>query len=364
MAGNKINAALPDPLATLPSFLPLTGPISRPSVIDRGAVKRAFMQDGPHRMTVSRLGATLALAMLASVLARAEKLVTVRSVADRAYAARRAAANPPPTETYVFAKGQFSAGVTHDPGLEKLNFMSMARTLAVDLKKQHFEPAKDVGTADVIIVVHWGVTLPNDRGVSLFANDPEAINNARRAVDAAFEQEATEMRDFAAGGPPPVSTMLGLHESKETDLRRESQLSNMMYAGNESLEQSNAELLGFSSALAKEEDRLLFESALGETLRKMSDEERYFIILMAYDAKELRAGRKHRLWVTRMSIRSAGVNFPMAIDRMSGAAALIHATRQTGIALEIAKDRPGTVKIGELKVIGEAPESPAKLGKP
>src|ERR1044071_5089593 len=92
----------------------------------------------------------------------AEKLVTVRSVADSRYAERRSANNPQAVETYVFVKGTFFSGITNDRTLEKMPFMRIAETLAYDLRRQNYYPTRDLRAADLVIVVHWGVTLPND----------------------------------------------------------------------------------------------------------------------------------------------------------------------------------------------------------
>lgn len=287
----------------------------------------------------------------------AEKLVPISAKADPAYVKRRAESNPPKIETYVIAKGQFSAGTTHDSSLEKKDFYSIATMLASDLKKQRYEPAKSLKAADLVIVVHWGVTLSNDKGASLFLPDANALSdslqNLRNAQD---ERDAQD----AAGGES-ISRALGTVEAAEAAFKTEGQMVSSVYSfSNNLIESTNADLLGFTSTLNAEDDSL-FPTTTAYTLKSMIDEERYFIILMAYDANALRSGQKKRLWVTRMSIRSAGVNFTMAIDRMSGVAANFYGTRQNSIAMEESKDRKGTVKIGELKIIGDTPE-PSRTG--
>jgi hypothetical protein len=131
---------------------------------------------------------------------------------------------------------------------------------------------------------------------------------------------------------------------------------------------TNAELLGLQSTLA-EEDKAPFGSALADTLRLMLNEERYFIIVVAYDAAAMREGRKQRLWTTRASIRAAGVNFAMALDRISSTAAGFHGVPQASLAFEKSTDRAavpkiGQVLIGDLKVIGDdQPPIPTKRGR-
>lgn len=300
-----------------------------------------------HGGRVRRLAGGCLAALLGCSPLHAEKMVTVRATADAAYAARRAAEKPPKTETYVFFKGRYFSGVTRDNSLANMPFLRMAKILAIDLWKQHYEPAPQIKETDLVIVVHWGVTTPNDRGVSSLDFNPDALRDAVRNVE-----DAIIARDeAAAAGLPP--TLDGV-ASAQSEFRGEAQAMDLMLAGNDLATASNASLLGFSAALEKEEDEP-FGSTLGDTLHKMVDEERYFIILMAYDAKAIRAGKMHRLWTSRLSIRSAGVNFTTGLDRMSSTGANFFGTRQTGLALEQAKDkdRTATVTVGEVKVVGD-----------
>jgi hypothetical protein len=92
----------------------------------------------------------------------------------------------------------------------------------------------------------------------------------------------------------------------------------------------------------------------------MVNEERYFVILIAYDGPTLRAGKKQQLWVTRMSIRAAGVNFPTALDRMSLVAAHFNGTRQPAIILLDSPKRQGeTPKTDPVILIGDTAEPAA-----
>lgn len=276
----------------------------------------------------------------------AEKLVTVRAVADSAYAKRRAAASPPKVETYVFAKGQYFPGITYDRTLDRMPFEWIAKSLAPDLQRQNFQPTKDIAKADLVIVVHWGVTLPNDRGAELMALDPDILRGAANEIEVA---RATEADD-----PLGNASALGAVAAAEAAYRFTTFSVASLYETDRSRSFSNAELLGFSSALGEEENKL-FESAMARTLRSMVDEERYFIILEAYDGPRLRDGKKYRVWHSRLSIRAAGVNFRIALDRMSAAGAQSFGTRSEGLTFEYPTARQGTVEVGEIRVIGSEP---------
>src|ERR1041385_7082992 len=113
------------PLDPIPSRLHVCAVPPRPMP---SAVSSIF----PFGRALTLLGSLL----LASENLHAEKLVTVRSVADSKYAERRTGTNPPPVETYVFAKGTFSHGNVHDNTLDRMPFMRIAETLAYDLRRQ------------------------------------------------------------------------------------------------------------------------------------------------------------------------------------------------------------------------------------
>lgn len=146
--------------------------------------------------SIFALARTLALlvVLLAGENLYAGRLVAVSSAADSGYARRRAGTNPPPVETYVFAKGTFSKGITHDNTLERMPFLRVAETLAYDLRRQNYFPTRDLQNADLVIVVHWGVTLPNDSDASLVSLDPNAISDAIAGIAEAKEAETADKK--------------------------------------------------------------------------------------------------------------------------------------------------------------------------
>jgi len=124
-----------------------------------------------------------------------------------------------------------------------------------------------------------------------------------------------------------------------------------MIGGNELQAASHAALLGFTEVL-RIDDAAPAPTATGDTLRSMLEEDRYFVILVAYDAKALRAGQKRQLWTTQMSISAAGLNFPAALDRMSGVAASQYGVRKAAITIQDGVERPGKVDVGEIPFLG------------
>lgn len=88
------------------------------------------------------------------------------------------------------------------------------------------------------------------------------------------------------------------------------------------------------------------------------EEQRYFVILMAYDFQLLAKEKKHKLvWETRFSIRQRHHDFAKDLASMSTYASRYFG-QDTGGAIH--KEIPlGTVEIGDLKSMGEVPAGPA-----
>lgn len=202
------------------------------------------------------------------------------------------------------------------------------------------------------------MTQENQTAAGSFLHDYDLVREASNAV--------TEARDRRES--PETGRQLGVDQAyveAQADFRRVALVSLNDHARSGTEVATNVELLGLQSSL-DEADGALFGSALGDTLRYMVNEERYFVIVMAYDGPALREGRKKRLWTTRASIRAAGVNFAIALDRVSAAAASFHGAPSRGLNFETTRDRKiqrGEVNVGELTVMGESSGAPAPKGK-
>jgi hypothetical protein len=284
-----------------------------------------------------RVACLAALFVIGSV--RAEKLVTVSSVVEPNYVRRQATASAAQkTETFAFAKGRQVFG-TPDASLKKMDFTTLITTLAADLPPPRYAPAEQIETADLVIHVTWGVTKERDDPSALLQFDPDALRQATEAVAQAKDDEEADKT--------LAMRTLGASAAAEAKLKSEMQMATSLFSDDGVQASSNAELLGFRAAMAGDSDT-------AETLRTMAVESRYFVILVAYDGPALRGGQKRRLWTTRMSIRAAGVNFPIALNRMSSVAAHFNGLPQPGIVLQDSRDRPAIKPTVGLKVLGDS----------
>jgi hypothetical protein len=97
----------------------------------------------------------------------ADPRVAVVAWADEAYTARRLAHNPPRIETYVFMQGRRFESPTRDTYIERLGFLDIAKSLATELARDNYEPAAELESADLVLLVHWGTTTPRVSHASL-----------------------------------------------------------------------------------------------------------------------------------------------------------------------------------------------------
>ncbi len=289
-------------------------------------------------------------ALLAGCAATSMKLVTVRSEVEPTYAAQRADRGPAAPETFVFSKGRLLNGAGDYADLEKIDFPIVARTFAADLVRAGYRPA-DSRSADLVVVVHWGVTAGAERDAALFAYEPDNLRQAQETVEQAKAQATAD-----AGSVNSIQSS-GAVSAAEAALRAEASHAASLFGATDFQSTANADLLGFRTVLNANLDSPA-PSAAAETLRDMVNEERYFAILVAYDGRAARSGQRRRLWTTRMSIGATGQSFTTGLDRMSHTAAASHGLPQVGILIAAASDRPAPLAVPAASVIG--PIAPAK----
>ena len=243
-------------------------------------------------------------------------------------------------ESYVFAQGQFFGGGTVDHSLEKTTFADVAKTLAVNLAKQNYFPARTAAEADLLIMVHWGSTL--------IYEDPQKDFVLQGAQDALGAFNAAQ----AANGLADPSA---LNQQLETmSMEREGVMDAV---------HRNAVLLGYERALQRESKGMEASNEEISMINELS-EERYFVILMAYD-NHLRT-KEHKsklLWVTRLSVRSPGNNFTESLPTLAKVGADVFGQQHDNLVR--VKTRRENVKLEEMQVIGTVDSPPpAKADKP
>lgn len=232
--------------------------------------------------------------------------------------------------TYHFYQGNFHGGAISDKSLQSLSLQEIADTLAADMTQQNFHPAESPQEGDLIVVVHWGVTEVKEKWDELFP-DTGDDSEGETDEDGVPIDTSPESSDLATTRRPSVA--------------------------------KNAQLTGIQKALRKKgltpSDR--------QDLRALLEEERYFIILMAYDWQLMQKENKPELqWSCRFSLPSPGTNFIDAVPALSRAAGPLIGTNIEDLAKTKTQLGWGKGSVGELEVVEEIDEEELKeiLKKP
>ena len=262
--------------------------------------------------------------------------VTVSSTAAKDYVRPLAGkSGEPRPESYVVAQGTFFGGSTRDVGLEKTPFAEVVATVGRSLARQNYFPAKDPNLAELLIVVYWGSTTIEE--------DP----NKQQNVEALNAAVSSYNASVAAGLPPnlgPLNQALAEHDNDMV-----SQNSVMAF---------NARLLGYTAVLRKRQDDQSV-STEERTLREDLAEERYFVVLLAYDYPALTKEHIRRLrWTTRMSVSATGYNFQTSLPMMNRMAANYFGKQIDDLPRMQVIPREGKVEIGEVKVVDDPAPKP------
>ncbi|WP_221032068.1 hypothetical protein [Actomonas aquatica] len=275
------------------------------------------------------LGAIVGLVAVFSTVGHAAKPVALKATADEDYVAGRLdESGQPRIQKYVFLEGKFYGGAVRDRTLEKTEVAEVARALAPYLARKNFFPTNDEREADIVIAVHWGVSVALSYNYDYINNLMEQAREQQRLEADSYFNNYTAADSIAAGSPVDISADSGNVPDYAQQLLKEASAeraaapdydwARMAIARTEhevSLS-TTATLLGFSDTLNLDSERA-FTGEDARTVYAMLDEDRYFVVLAAYDLKAIRNGEsKNRLWIARISIPSAGTNFTDALQRL------------------------------------------------
>jgi len=276
---------------------------------------------------------TAAASLCVSVHAKASARVIVDSWAKPEFLKARKGPNGLLPMSYVFAPGEYRGGLYSDKSLERMTITDIAQTLAKDLAAQKFYPAKVNTASDLLIVVHWGTTE--------------------------IEEDLTEYMDVGEEG----DELEGEESEQEEDLfipeasATATPFSNGYFFRDKNRMQRNIELTGFGKML---NDRSLSPQERLE-MEELLEDERYYIVLMAYDLKKLRTNEgTDLLWTTRFSLPGPGTNFEEAHYALSRAARNYFGTNLEKLVKAKTQLGRGDATMGELDIVGEVSEEELK----
>lgn len=246
-------------------------------------------------------------------------------------------------EYYAIANGGMVGGTTRDQTVERVTYPEMAELVMRELARQGYHYAQSAGQASLMLVLHWGNTLPyNDIN---FRQSLGPASQAMAALQQLKNSNASQSDIDRAQGD--LDAMLDLVEMER--LMRNTYVA------------PNARLLGYIEDINDSNDIRRLTSVGDDRYRDMMadvEESRYYVIVSAYDFQELtKHGKQKLLWVTRVSVRSPGNSFDESVSAMLKNASHYFG-RESG-KLVRGEELRGRVELGDLKFLGEARESSA-----
>ncbi len=261
-------------------------------------------------------------------------------------------------ETYAFGDGGHYGGPMIDQSIDNLKFIDVARVISEPLAEQNYWPDKNPNGTKLLIMVYWGLTdvPPPVSSSAAYSN----MNAAQNAVASGVGASNASAAGAAASGRGPTSSK-GFHAISNSGGIADGELDSaiaMLDVVNQQRVRTdffNASMLGYNTEgiINSDYGNYVRGTALGlrrdDFLRELEDN-RYFVVLMAYDFQLLWKDRKHKLlWETRFSIRQRHNNFDDALAGMAKAASEYFGQNSGGM---VRRDVPlGRVDIGAIKAV-------------
>jgi hypothetical protein len=274
----------------------------------------------------------------------ATDITAISSRAAEEYVRARQADGSYAPESYVFGKGGLWAGAMEDPTMDKLAFLDIAHMIALPLASQNYLPSKDPKTTRLLIMVYWGTTRAPEH-----ATESNGYVNLQ-AANGALSSATMQAQGMSKAGAAAVTS------AADSQL---SQALMMVQAENKQRERddvANIRMLGYDSWLEKTQADMR-GTALEQNRRDLYDEveqNRYFVVLMAYDFQLAWKQKKHQfLWETRFSMRQMHHDFARDLPSMAQYASKFFGQDSHGLIHETIP--LGRVDIGEVKSLGEVP---------
>lgn len=252
-----------------------------------------------------------------SLVSDSEQLTAVSSKVYGGYAREKNPDGSYRAETYAFGNGgevssvqagpgPWGGGTTSDPTIDNVGFPVLLQTIARPLAEQRYMPTRDANATNLLIMVYWG------RSGGSYQQQDGALKDYMDAVNAqlmGFDSERVFKDRIDAstvffGRSIRGSIMDNLHSDLITDI----------------------------------------------------EEDRYYIVLRAFDFQAAWKHRKIRLlWETRFSLSERQHDFARELPTMAHTASKYFGQDTKGLVR--ARIPEGQVDIGEIKSLGNVPEN-------
>ena len=317
----------------------------------------------PLPATVLKIAAGLIFlggANFASALGDRDSVVTaVFSRSFNNYVRPVQADGSPEIQTYVVAKGGYAPGQDKDPSIDDVKFPGIVRVLGKYLAKQGYFPAKNAKKADLMLVVHWGKTVP--------AGDATQRNILELGLEhfARFQQLGGGIGRSPGFQPTTQSNPQDAETKADMEAATEEMIEGMMLLQftegmRYEADQRNANLLGYTADMKSRNNPSLYAGAGTAYYDLLADleSERYYLAVTAYDFQDMLQHRnKKGLWRTVVSVDARNNRFDERLADMVDKASRYFG-KDSGRLVQQFHYTPH-VSLGELKVLGVVDEKPS-----
>jgi hypothetical protein len=280
-----------------------------------------------------------------------EGITAVASKVSSDYARTKLSDGSFKPEYYSFGDGGNWGGELKDLTVDKLKFLDVAHVIALPLASQKYFPAKEPNSTRLLIMVYWGTTAVPEP-----SSDSSQLSNFQAAQDNLNKylvaSNVDKRQKVVAGGAAGDAAMAQISSA--------SILLTMENHDRDKRDFANAAMLGYDSPgiIGTEYGNYVRGTPLSverDDLYNEIEENRYFVVLMAYDFQLIWKQKKHKLlWQTRFSISERHNAFDKALPLMAQYASKYFGQDSHGLLREMVPE--GHVDIGEVKSLGTVPE--------
>lgn len=236
-------------------------------------------------------------------------------------------------ETYIIMQGNHFSGAIRDTALAEADIQDIGKALERELKVQNYLPSAKMSETDIIIKLSYGSTEVFESLKELGESLQEDSDND--AIDFGGDESGNEEESSSDSEAGSDYTPSALREWMET-------------SAGDSTDAVNAHLLGYDKIIT---DKFMPETMKRDYLKQLRDE-RYFIILEAFDLKHYTQYKEIvMLWTMRFSLQSAGVSFEEAYHTLAKAASPYFGTNQVEMKSKSTVVIDGSVTLGDLEVL-------------
>jgi hypothetical protein len=260
-------------------------------------------------------------------------------------------------EYYALANGQYARGTHDDPSIDQVKFPDVAQLVMQHLAKQNYAMAESAKSADLLLVISWGTTIPFDDNGGVRSSLDRTLGAMNLANSAG--RNAAANANTQSGMQNVQAETAAIASAANSELEGQMVETQMFNSMRMKADERNARLLGYSAEINRRDNPSRFAGAGAEydDLIQDIEEERYYIIISAYDFHAAtQKGDRKLLWATRVSIRAQGNRFNERLKAMLANASGYFGQETNDLVRQY---HSGSVRMDDLKFIDDKPAAPA-----